>query len=207
MNIFWKTKTPDVNPVKLFADELTRVVTAAKARHVHASVIARELELHAEVIRSNAAVNYSPTRIYSGNLPEWLSHFWSVFSVALAWSLSRCVARSWASRRKSLSPQLALAATQALTLTAHINCAEYSQSSSHVMAEAVSEAEQARRDREWADYQRRAKQRLAQSWKLFDGKPSDILTDPELQNPEPPTQRKRERYQPIVDTNKWQMQN
>jgi hypothetical protein len=69
------------------------------------------------------------------------------------------------------------------------------------MAEAVSEAEQARRDREWADYQRRAKQRLAQSWKLFDGKPSDILTDPELQNPEPPTQRKRKRYQP-VDTNK-----
>jgi hypothetical protein len=80
------------------------------------------------------------------------------------------------------------------------------------MSSEVTPAEQARRDREWADYQRRAKQRLAQSWKPnptldFDelgqyvGKPSDILTNPELQDVEPPTRRRRKRYQ-SVDTNK-----
>jgi hypothetical protein len=61
------------------------------------------------------------------------------------------------------------------------------------MAEPVSPAEQARRDREWADYQRRTQQRLRQSWKLLDGgKPSDILTDPKLQNPITPEQRRRQ---------------
>jgi hypothetical protein len=33
------------------------------------------------------------------------------------------------------------------------------------MADPVDPEEQARRDRQWLDYERRAKQRLAQSWK------------------------------------------
>jgi hypothetical protein len=45
--------------VRLFADELARVVNAAKARHVHLSVIISELEEHAAALRRIKAVSYS----------------------------------------------------------------------------------------------------------------------------------------------------
>ena len=66
---FSKT-TKDVPPITLFRQELAKVVAAARFRKIFARTIASELEETAAVIWRNDAVNYAPTKIYSGNLPE-----------------------------------------------------------------------------------------------------------------------------------------
>ncbi len=61
--MFGRSKeTKDVNPVKLFADDLSHVVAAAKARHVYLSVIISELETTAAALKRQA--------VFSGNLPR-----------------------------------------------------------------------------------------------------------------------------------------
>jgi hypothetical protein len=63
-----KPKVADVHPAHIFADDLERVIRAAKSRHVHANVIASKLEEHAQAVRRIAAMSYEPRRMHSGNI-------------------------------------------------------------------------------------------------------------------------------------------
>jgi hypothetical protein len=70
MGIFGnKPKVADVHPALLFDQELSRIISAARARHVDLRTISNTLAKYADAIRKTAAVTWSPTKMYnSGNL-------------------------------------------------------------------------------------------------------------------------------------------
>ena len=67
--MFGRTKeTKDVSPLTLFRQELAKILAAAKSRHIGLSVLASELQEHADALRIQAAVTYAPTIVHSGNI-------------------------------------------------------------------------------------------------------------------------------------------
>ena len=67
---FSKHKVADPHPYDAFAADLARVIGAARSRHLSLKTIGDTLQEHADSLKLQAAVNYAPTKIYSGNLPE-----------------------------------------------------------------------------------------------------------------------------------------
>ena len=66
-----KAKTPDVHPVDLFRASLNSTIAAARSRHVSMRTIAEVLQGRADVMKRQAAINYTPTKIdYSINRPQ-----------------------------------------------------------------------------------------------------------------------------------------
>jgi hypothetical protein len=63
-----KPKTPDVHPTTLFRQELSRILSAARSRHVGQKTLADILQANADVLKRQAAINWQPAKMHSGNL-------------------------------------------------------------------------------------------------------------------------------------------